>query len=88
MAQVGLNMGPRDARVFGWAKSYTKNLDIGSKVAHDTDVIGGVSLLWIAAKAYLPVEITRGIERVLDEAELPKIATKNVPQGILNSFSS
>lgn len=82
MAQVGLNMGARNARVFGWAKSYTKNLDDGAKVAHDMDVIGGVSLLWIAAKAYLPLEITGGIEKVLDEAELPKIATLNIPQGI------
>ena len=67
MVQVGRNLGPRHARVYGWAVSYSKNLDITTKVEHDIDVIGAASLGWALTKANFPSEMISLLEIGLEE---------------------
>ncbi|KAH8108639.1 hypothetical protein DFH11DRAFT_1516595, partial [Phellopilus nigrolimitatus] len=80
MTQVGLNMGPRHARVLGWAKSYTKDLDFSTMVEHDTEIIGAVSLIWSILKSVMPADVTDHVEKKLDAEGLPRIATQNVAE--------
>ena len=81
MVQVGLNMGPRHARVLGWAKSYTKNLSASSRVEHDTDVVGAVSMVWALIKSIAPTEVVGIAEREMENAGLPRMATRDVAAG-------
>ncbi|PPQ82430.1 hypothetical protein CVT26_013349 [Gymnopilus dilepis] len=67
MVQIGLNTGPRNARVFGPAVSYTdKKLTPETKEAHDRDAIGAVSLVWGLARKLVPQEI---IDTTIDQLE-------------------
>ncbi|KAH9835213.1 uncharacterized protein C8Q71DRAFT_870583 [Rhodofomes roseus] len=54
MVQVGLNGGPRHARVLGWAKSYTKVLSRDSREQHDTDIIGATGIVWSLIQSAAP----------------------------------
>lgn len=83
--QIGLNMGPRHARVLGWAKSYVRNLTDTEKQSGDTDLIGAMSLLWALVKAHIPVDITGGVQEILDR-EYPTMATQNIPAGIRTTY--
>ncbi|KAJ7715587.1 hypothetical protein B0H16DRAFT_1615630 [Mycena metata] len=81
MVQVGFNAGPRHVRVFGLAKSYTKQLDDTTKVEHDNDIIAAATTVWAAAKTWLPTDITHQIDRELEKHSMPRIATRNVEEG-------
>ena len=82
MAQAGLNMGPRHARVFGKAKSFTKtSLSTEQMICHDEDVIGAASLFWAIAQAVLPTEVLSVINEYMDSEKLPSIQTRNVGPG-------
>ncbi|EMD30816.1 hypothetical protein CERSUDRAFT_145806 [Gelatoporia subvermispora B] len=81
MAQAGLNLGPRHARVLGWAVSYKKKLTTQAMVSHDEDVIGATSLVWSLARAQLPGDITGPIQTTLNSLKMPRLATRNVEQG-------
>ena len=84
--QFGWNAGPRHARIFGLAKSFTKNLDESTKIQQDEEIIGAASLVWRFARSYLPTEIIADIEKALDQHGMPHIATRHVaPSGKLNS---
>ncbi|KAJ7913416.1 hypothetical protein B0H13DRAFT_1612584, partial [Mycena leptocephala] len=83
MVQIGWNAGPRHARVFGLAKSFTKNLDEETKTAHDHDAIAATNIVWGAAKTWLPTDVTNGIDVALSETGMPRIATYNVSEGML-----
>ncbi|KAJ7603371.1 hypothetical protein DFH06DRAFT_1256703 [Mycena polygramma] len=78
LVQVGWNAGPRHARVFGLAKSYTKDLPAETAVDQDEDVIAAMMLTWSACKAFLPIEVTGEIEKHLETAGLPRMATRQV----------
>ena len=78
MVQVGLNMGPRHARVLGWAKSYTKNLDNSERIIQDQEVIGAASLMWSLIQSVVPHEITEHVMQCLEDASLPALATRDV----------
>lgn len=82
MVQVGFNAGPRHARVFGLAKSYTKPLDNTTKTEHDNDIIAATTTVWAAAKTWLPTDITQRIDDELERHSMPRIATRNVNEGI------
>ncbi|KAJ7067734.1 hypothetical protein B0H15DRAFT_771638, partial [Mycena belliarum] len=82
MVQVGFNAGPRHARVWGLAKSYTKNLDDTTKAKHDNDIIAASTAVWAAAKTWLPSNITDKIDHELKAAGMPRIATRNVEEGV------
>ncbi|KAJ7754851.1 hypothetical protein B0H16DRAFT_1542098 [Mycena metata] len=83
MVQVGFNAGSRHARVFGLAKSYTKQLDDTTKVEHDNDIIAATTTVWAAAKTWLPTDITHRIDRELEKHSMPRIATRNVEEAYL-----
>ena len=85
MVQIGLNMGPRHARILGWAKSFTRNLTSEEKIQQDTDLLGGMSLLWALIKAYLPTDVTKPVQDKLDGI-YPTMATQNIPEGMITFF--
>ncbi|KAK7036894.1 hypothetical protein R3P38DRAFT_2516937, partial [Favolaschia claudopus] len=64
MAQIGWNAGPRHARVWGPAKSYTKKLDTETRVEHDLDAVAALSLTWAVTKAVAPSNLSDHIENV------------------------
>ncbi|KAF8804648.1 hypothetical protein BYT27DRAFT_7225275 [Phlegmacium glaucopus] len=76
MSQVGLNLGPRHARVLGWAKSYTQSLDKTACFNHDQDAIGAASISWSLFQAAMPQEVVSPVYEALSEAGLPCIATR------------
>ncbi|KAF8177336.1 hypothetical protein K438DRAFT_1606496, partial [Mycena galopus ATCC 62051] len=81
MVQVGWNTGPRHARVFGLAKSYTRNLDHETAIDHDRDVIAAMTLTWSLAKSLLPTEMIAEVTAAVGETGLPKMATRNIGEG-------
>ena len=81
MAQIGLNMGPRHARVLGFAKSYSKKLDDATKILHDRDIVGAVSFIWALMHVVAPQEVTSHIEESMAKAGVPRLATQNVAEG-------
>jgi hypothetical protein len=81
MTQAGYNAGPRHARIFGLAKSYTKVLDSATMVQHDEDVISAMSLTWSVCRSFLPTDLISKIDRYLENARMPTMATRNVEPG-------
>ena len=81
LVQVGLNMGPRHARVLGWAKSYTKKLDGQVMAEHDLDAVGALSIMWSMVQSTIPREILDAVDSCLAETGLPRLATRNVDEG-------
>ncbi|KAJ7026562.1 hypothetical protein C8F04DRAFT_1190374 [Mycena alexandri] len=81
LVQVGWNAGPRHCRIFGLAKSYTKNLDPAVARDHDEDVIAAVALTWGLCRALLPAEVISEIDGYLKDSGLPAMATRNVEPG-------
>lgn len=53
---------------------------------HDNDAISLLTLCWSQAKAHMPTEIIGSIENSLEESKLPRIATRNVPEGVFLLF--
>lgn len=88
MVQLGLNAGPRHARVTGWAKSFNKKLDSSVMVEHDEEIIAALSMTWSITKAVMPKEVIQPIEDSLMKAKLPKVATRNVAEGLYLIFVS
>jgi hypothetical protein len=82
MAQIGMNMGARHARTLGWAKSYVKNLDEETRVAHDEDLIGVMSLAWSLIKSNIPAEIVDEAIDFLNEHNYPQMGTRLIPSGL------
>jgi len=63
-------MGPRHARVLGWAKSYTKKLDDEVKVEHDLDAVGALSIMWSLVQSIMPQEVQTCVDSWLAEVGL------------------
>ncbi|KAJ7810151.1 hypothetical protein B0H14DRAFT_2379297 [Mycena olivaceomarginata] len=74
-------MGPRHAREYGLAKSYTKKLDWDTTVAHDGDVAAAMTLTWGICRPFLPIDLTRSIEEDLQASGLPRMATRSTGEG-------
>jgi hypothetical protein len=49
---------------------------------HDKDAISLLTLCWSQAKTHMPTEIMDTVEKSLEESKLPRIATRNVPEGV------
>ena len=84
MTQVGINLGPRHARVLGWAKSYTRSLDQTTHFDHDQDAIGAASISWSLFQAAMPQEMISPVYEALSDAGLPRIATRDIDPGIFS----
>ncbi|KAF8179186.1 hypothetical protein BJ912DRAFT_1045174 [Pholiota molesta] len=78
MAQFGLNAGARHVCALGQAKSYTKDLDQGTRINHDTDVIGAVSITWSLIRSVMPIEVLGEVDRALELDGMPRLATRDV----------
>ncbi|KAG8923024.1 hypothetical protein FRC02_011447 [Tulasnella sp. 418] len=87
MIQVGWNAGPRHARVFGLAKSYTKKLDETKKAQRDSNIVAAFSVMWNMSKAFLPAEVTKAGEDALRSTGMPALATRHVREGLGYQFS-
>lgn len=85
MAQVGINAGARHELSYGPAKSYVRLLDGDTMQAHDHDVIAAMTLTWSMCKTFMPVELMAAIESAVGDAGLPRIWTRNVPEGMSQS---
>ena len=82
MVQLGLNMGPRHARVLGWAKSFTKKLSQETMVNRDEDAVGAISIAWSLIQSVVPREVLDCVDNSLAESGLPCLATRNLKEGI------
>lgn len=83
MAQLGLTLGPRHARLLkpAWGQSFAKNISDEEKTAHDTDCIGAASLFWALAQSSLPKDLMEEIQQKYEKTGLPSLATRNVAEG-------
>jgi len=81
MVQLGWNAGPRNATIWGLAKSYVRKLDMDTMISRDEDIIAVISLFWSLVKAVMPTDVTDHIEQCLSSSGLPTIATQNVDEG-------
>lgn len=74
-------MGPRHARLLGWAKSFTAKLSEQNRYIEDTDALGAVSLFWNVILSIMPKEVIQEILDYLKREKLPNIATRDIPEG-------
>ena len=74
-------MGPRHARVLGWAKSFTKVLDQETMASHDEDAVGAVSIVWSLIQSVMPRDVLDCVDNKLAELKLPHLATRNIGEG-------
>ena len=81
-------MGPRHARVLGWAKSFTKALDQETLTSHDEDTVGVVSIVWSIIQSVMPRDVLDCVDNKLTELKLPRIATRNVEEGKSQIYTS
>ena len=81
MVQLGWNAGPRHARVWGLAKSFNRKIGKATMIERDEDAIALMTLCWSLAKASLPGEVMDILEDSLKDSGMPRIATRNVPEG-------
>lgn len=79
--QLGLNMGPQNAHVLGLAKSFTKKIDHTTKVEHDQDAVGVISLAWGLMEKLMPQEVINETKQHLRDLGLPELTTQNLPSG-------
>lgn len=82
-------MGPRDARTFGYAVSFTKKrLTDADRQRQDSELIGALSLFWSLLWAYMPAEIMDEVQDALaGEYPYPTMGTRDVPPGKTVSFT-
>lgn len=86
MVQLGWNAGPRHARVWGLAKSFNRKIDKATMTGRDEDAIALMTLCWSLAKASIPGEVMDVLEDSLKESGMPRIATRNVPEGKIHNL--
>ena len=79
--QLGLNMGPQNAHVLGLAKSFTKKIDHTTKIEHDQDAIGVISLAWGLMEKLMPQEVINETKQHLCDLGLPELTAQNLPSG-------
>ena len=79
-----MNMGPRHARVLGWAKSYTKKLDAATMVEYDRDAVGGLSIMWSFVQSVMPLEVWDHVDSCMAGVGLPHLATWNIDEGFIS----
>lgn len=80
MSQFGLNTGARHANVLGQAKSITKDLDRDTRIDHDMDVIGAVSITWSLICSVMSTEILSEVDDALEADGMPRLASRDVAE--------
>lgn len=79
-------MGPRHARVLGWAKSFTKALDQDTMTSHDEDAVGAISIVWSLIQSVMPRDVLDCVDNKLAELKLPRLATRNIEEGKVSNL--
>lgn len=51
-------------------------------IEHDHDVIGMTSLLWAIIESAAPSEVMNHVRECLRDADMPRLASRNVAEGI------
>ncbi|TFK18357.1 hypothetical protein FA15DRAFT_603404, partial [Coprinopsis marcescibilis] len=81
MVQVGLNMGPWHAWVFGYAASFTRKLTPETMQGKDNDLIGAMSLCWNMFRKFVPLDVTDEVVAFLNSCGYPQMGTCTIPPG-------
>lgn len=81
MVQTGFNTGPRHAKAFGLAVSYTKKLQEATKELHDREIVAAGSLLWNLVLGNMPSEVVNETLDRLEATGLPNLRTQRVEEG-------
>ncbi|KZS87582.1 hypothetical protein SISNIDRAFT_419384, partial [Sistotremastrum niveocremeum HHB9708] len=81
--QFGLNAGPRHARCFGMAKSFTRPQMWSADERHGFNqaFMATLALEWIMVRALFPLDMTQGIQETLNKLKMPPISTTDIPAG-------
>ena len=74
-------MGPQNAHVLGLAKSFMKKIDQDTKVEHDQDAVGVISLSWGLMEKLMPHKVINETNQHLRDLGLPGLTTQNLPSG-------
>jgi hypothetical protein len=82
LVQLGWNAGPKDARIYGLAKSYKRSVDSETMVDRDSDAIAVLTIMWGLVKGLIPQDIVSAVNQRLDAEGMPCIATRNVEPGM------
>lgn len=81
MVQLGWNAGPRHARVWGLAKSFTRALPNDVKLRRDRDAVAMLSMVWGIIRTHMPRDSVDKMETVLENVGMPSMATRTVDAG-------
>lgn len=81
MAQLGYNAGPRHARVWGLAKSFSKKLPEDLMQQRDRDAVAMLSMVWGILRTHMPSEGVDAMEDLLEATGMPRMATRNLEEG-------
>ena len=83
LTQAGMNMGPLHAHIWGWAKSFVKELIASHMVQSDKDIIGTSFLIWSMIESAVPTETSDHVNNYLESEQLPRIAIRNVAEDMI-----
>ncbi|EIN10149.1 hypothetical protein PUNSTDRAFT_65390, partial [Punctularia strigosozonata HHB-11173 SS5] len=83
MAQIGLCMGARHAKVLGNAVSFKSNIRKHKELcdANDEDIIGAMAVIWGLVCANMPSEVLKDIQESMEEAQMPRLSTLRISEG-------
>lgn len=84
MVQLGYNAGPRHARVWGLAKSFSRILPEDTKTQRDRDAVATLSMAWAVLRTHLPREGIDAMEKAIEDVEMPRLATRSVEEGVFS----
>jgi hypothetical protein len=76
MVQLGWNTGPRHAKVYGLAKSFSNKLDKDTMIDRDGGAVAALSIFWALVRALMPSEVVLHVEKCLETEGLPHLATR------------
>ncbi|KZS86344.1 hypothetical protein SISNIDRAFT_385622, partial [Sistotremastrum niveocremeum HHB9708] len=83
LVQFGLNAGPRDARIFGFAQSLLEKYrhEDPAVLQYDLNFLAGISFLWNRVCTIFPTQITQPIIHALEDCGMPPHRSPFIPPG-------
>lgn len=88
MVQLGWNAGPRHARVWGLAKSFTASLPEDELQRRDRDCVALLSMVWALIRTHMPRESVDAFENALDEAGMPRLNTRSLQEELAGKLGN
>lgn len=68
--------------MYGLAKGYTKNIGRDAMIDRDNDAIAALTIMWELIKGLVPGEVVAEVNQHLKDANMPRMATRNVEPGM------